>query len=66
MKFDEIKEKSSSDLVALMISLRAEYVSLLFALKKSELNDTSRFGKIRKTIARIMTVLGERKRSVNV
>ncbi|QKX01594.1 50S ribosomal protein L29 [Wolbachia endosymbiont of Cruorifilaria tuberocauda] len=56
----EIRSKSSQELYEILTSLRKEFVNLVFQKKMGQCNNIARFSLIRKSIARILTVLNER------
>ncbi|QKX02165.1 50S ribosomal protein L29 [Wolbachia endosymbiont of Dirofilaria (Dirofilaria) immitis] len=57
----EIRSKSSQELCQFLISLRKEFVNLAFQKKLGQCNNIARFSLIRKSIARVLTVLNERR-----
>jgi len=59
MKINEIKELSSVELSAKEAELREELFNLRFQLATGQLENTSRIKEVRKTIARIKTVMRE-------
>lgn len=62
MNIADIRSKSSQELYEIVAALRKEFVNLSFQKRMGQYNSFSRFGSIRKSIARIFTVLNERKR----
>lgn len=62
MKVDEIRGKDSRELALDLQALRKELFTMRFRASAEEIANTSRFRDIRRTIARINTVLGERRR----
>lgn len=56
-----IRSKSSQELHEILINFRKEFVDLVFQKKLGQCNNISRFGLIRKSIARILTILNERR-----
>lgn len=60
MKAEEMRKLSDEDLVKKVNELREEYGNLSFQHKIRPLEDTSRLKKIRKDIARIETIAGEK------
>jgi len=59
MKINEIKQLSSADLVAKEAELREELFALRFQLATGQLENTARIKEVRKSIARIKTVMRE-------
>ncbi len=60
MRLAEIRGKDSRELALDLQALRKEYFGLKFRAASEEVSNTSRFREIRKTIARIQTILGQR------
>lgn len=60
MKLEEIRGKDSRELLLDKQSLRKELFELRFRGASEEISNTARFSQIRRTIARIETVLRER------
>ncbi len=60
MKLAEIRGKDSRELALDLQALRKEYFGLKFRAASEEVSNTSRFRQIRRTIARIQTILGQR------
>ena len=63
MKLPEIRGKDSRQLALDLQALRKEAFGLRFKASAEEVSNTARFRQIRRTIARINTVLGERARA---
>ncbi|WP_088414059.1 50S ribosomal protein L29 [Wolbachia endosymbiont of Wuchereria bancrofti] len=61
MDIADIRSKSSKELHEILVNLRKEFVNLIFQKKLGQRNNISRFSLIRKSIARILTVLNERR-----
>jgi len=59
MKINEIKQLSSADLIAKEAELREELFTLRFQLATGQLENTARIKEVRKSIARIKTVMRE-------
>jgi large subunit ribosomal protein L29 len=59
MKINEIKQLSSADLIAKENELREELFALRFQLATGQLENTARIKEVRKSIARIKTVMRE-------
>ncbi|MBF0247111.1 MAG: 50S ribosomal protein L29 [Alphaproteobacteria bacterium] len=60
MKATDIRTKSEDELKAQLLDLRKESFNLRFQAASGQLENTARKNQIRKDIARIKTVLGER------
>ncbi|KLT23234.1 ribosomal protein L29 [Wolbachia endosymbiont of Armadillidium vulgare str. wVulC] len=58
----EVESKSSQELHEILVNLRKEFTNLVFQKKLGQCNNVSRFSLIRKSIARILTVLNIRRR----
>ncbi len=63
IKINEIREKSDLDLIAQLAELKKELFNLRFQKKTGSLTNSSRFSKVRKTVAKIKTVMSERRLS---
>ena len=63
MKASELREKSSDELEKEFIERRKEQFNLRMQKASGQLSRTDQLGKVRKDIARIKTVLNERKRA---
>lgn len=63
MKVSEIREKSNEELANEIKSLKDELFTLRFQNATGQLQNTARMSEIRKTIARIKTVITERELS---
>ncbi|MDM8335011.1 50S ribosomal protein L29 [Wolbachia pipientis] len=61
MDIADIRLKSSQELREILVNLRKEFVNLVFQKRLGQCNNISRFALIRKSIARVLTVLSERK-----
>ena len=62
MKTAEIRELSTEELAKKELELREDVLRLRFKLSTGELEDTSKIKKTRKDIARIKTILTERRK----
>lgn len=62
MDITDIRSRSSQELHEILVNLRKEFVNLVFQKKLGQSNNISRFGLIKKSIARILTALNERRR----
>ncbi|EKB58570.1 50S ribosomal protein L29 [Falseniella ignava] len=63
MKINEIRELSTEEMVAKEKELKKELFNLRFQLATGQLENTAQLSKVRKTIARIKTVLREQELS---
>jgi large subunit ribosomal protein L29 len=61
VKAAEIREKSAEELAGLQQELRTELFKARIQNHTNQLDSTAKLGKLRKDIARINTVLGQRK-----
>ena len=61
MKISEIREMTSEQLDAKLKELKEELFNLRFQLAINQLENTNRIGEVKKDIARVMTVLREKK-----
>jgi len=66
MKANDIREKTVSELDAMLVELKTELFNLRFQLATGQLDNTSRIKIVRKDIARVKTVLREHELNVNV
>ncbi|WP_265033798.1 MULTISPECIES: 50S ribosomal protein L29 [unclassified Wolbachia] len=62
MDIADIESRSSQELHEILVNLRKEFVNLVFQKKLGQCNNISRFSLIRKSIARILTILNKRRR----
>lgn len=60
MKAIELRQKNEADLNKELLDLRKAQFSLRMQLATQQLSNTSQLGKLRKDIARIKTIQGER------
>ena len=60
MKASDIRTKSDDELKAQLLDLRKESFNLRFQAASGQLENTARKTQVRKDIARIKTILGER------
>jgi large subunit ribosomal protein L29 len=63
MKITDLRGKTDDELSGELASLRKEQFNLRFQRASGQLENTARVGQVRKDIARIATLLGERKRA---
>lgn len=59
MKIDELRGKSKDELVGILFDLKKEQMNLRFQRTTGELSNTSRVRTVRKTVARINTLLAQ-------
>jgi large subunit ribosomal protein L29 len=65
MKAADVRAKSVDELKSELVELRKEQFNLRFQRASGQLENTSRVRAVRRDIARIMTVLGERQRAAS-
>lgn len=63
MKIADIRQKTDDELNTELSSLRKEHFNLRFQKSSQQLEKTSGFSKIKKSIARIKTVQNERRKA---
>ena len=63
MKAAEVKQKTGDELADELRSLRKEALNLRFQRATGQLESTSRVREVRRDIARILTVLNQRRRA---
>ena len=63
VKAADVRAKTEKELETRLVELRKEQFNLRFQKATGQLANTSRVTHVRKEIAQIMTVIGERKRS---
>jgi large subunit ribosomal protein L29 len=63
MNASEVRGKSTDELAAELEQLSKEVFNLRFQKASGQLENTARVREVRRTIARIKTVLGERERA---
>ncbi|MEY2393243.1 50S ribosomal protein L29 [Wolbachia endosymbiont of Tettigetta isshikii] len=61
MDIADIRSKSLQELHEILVNLRKEFVNLVFQKKLGQCSNISRFSLIRKSIARVLTILNERR-----
>lgn len=66
MKILEIRKKDSAELNSLLLDLKKEAFNLRFQKAAGSLAKTSRVREVRKTVAKVVTVLNERKLNLEV
>ena len=65
MKFADLKTKTDDQLSEELASLKKEQFSLRFQAATSQLQNTARVRQVRRTIARIQTLINERRLASN-
>ncbi|MFD1363534.1 50S ribosomal protein L29 [Lentibacillus salinarum] len=65
MKANEIRELTTAEIEQKVQSLKEELFNLRFQLATGQLENTARIGDVKKSIARMKTVVRERELSVN-
>ncbi len=60
MNASELREKSAEDLKIELLSLRKESFNMRFQVANMQLENTARVRQVRRDIARIKTILGEK------
>lgn len=65
MKFADLKTKTDDQLAEELASLKKEQFSLRFQAATAQLSNTARVRQVRRTIARIKTLLNQRRRASN-
>jgi large subunit ribosomal protein L29 len=65
MKAKDVKAKTTDELTAELEQLTKEVFNLRFQKASGQLENTARVRDVRRTIARIKTVLGERRRAAS-
>lgn len=63
MKADDIRSKSADELNDQLLGLKKEQFNLRFQRASGQLENTARVQTVRRDIARIKTILGERARA---
>ncbi len=63
MKAAELRGKSRQELVGLLAELKKEQFNLRFQLATGQLENTARIRQVRRDIARVLTVLHEKRRA---
>jgi large subunit ribosomal protein L29 len=66
MKAAELRTKTNDELKDQLIALRKEAFNLRFQRASGQLENTARVRQVRRTIAKIKTLLGERQRTQGV
>jgi len=63
MKATDLRQKSADELRGEMLSLRKEAFNLRFQQATGQLENTARVGKVRRDIARIKTILSQKRKA---
>ena len=63
MKMEDVRGLTPDQLTEQLVSLKKEQFNLRFRRASGQLENTARVGQVRRDIARIKTILGERVRS---
>lgn len=63
MKAEDVRAKTADELKGQLLDLRKEAFNLRFQAASGQLENTARVNAVRKDIARIKTILGERTRA---
>lgn len=63
MKAQDVRTKTEDELKQQLMDLRKESFNLRFQAASGQLENTARKGQVKKDIARIKTILGERTRA---
>jgi large subunit ribosomal protein L29 len=66
MSVKELRQKSAADLQKELLGLRREQFNLRMARATGQAAKSDQFGKVRKNIARLKTVMGEQRRAAPV
>lgn len=66
MKLTDLKKKSEAELAQELLGLRREQFNLRMQRATGQLSRPDQFGKVRKNIARIKTLLGQHSRDSKV
>ena len=62
MKAEDLRAKSPDELGETLLSLKKEQFNLRFQRASGQLEDTSQFRRLRRDIARIETIISDRRR----
>ena len=63
MKAEDLRAKTADELNEALLSLKKEHFNLRFQRSSGQLEDTSQFRRLRRDIARIRTIISDRRRS---
>ena len=61
MKVEDVRAKSDDELAGALLSLRKEQFNLRFQQATGQLENTRRIREVRRDIARVKTVIGQRR-----
>lgn len=64
-EFQELKKQDVADLEKLVDEKRTEVMGLRFSLATGALEDPSRLGQAKRDIARLLTLIGEKRRAAS-
>ena len=62
-EYQELRKKDASELQKLVDEKRTEVMGLRFSLATGALEDPSRLGQAKRDVARLLTLLGEKKKT---
>jgi large subunit ribosomal protein L29 len=62
-EYNELKKKDATELQKLVDDKRTEVMGLRFSLATGALEDPSRLGQAKRDVARLLTLLGDKRRS---
>ena len=62
MKAEDLRAKTADELNDTLLSLKKEHFNLRFQRSSGQLEDTSQFRRLRRDIARIKTIISDRRR----
>ena len=63
MNIEELRSKSDDELRSSLLEMKKEQFNLRFQSATGQLENTARVGQVRRDIARVKTVLGQRART---
>jgi len=63
VKSEELRSKSDDELRSSLLEMKKEQFNLRFQSATGQLENTARVGQVRRDIARVKTILGERART---
>ena len=63
MNIEELRSKSDDELRSSLLEMKKEQFNLRFQSATGQLENTARVGQVRRNIARVKTVLGQRART---
>ncbi len=62
-EFEDLKKKDAAELQKLVDEKRTEIMGLRFSLATGALEDSSRLGQAKRDVARLLTLLGDKKKA---